>query len=137
MRWLIVARCVWQLRPSSFALSVIPGQKYFQHVIRPQTSRIELRKVVWPNRQEETWQVAISLVFAVLIIMAICFSGGWINMLSMFDQVAHRDAESDRGVHAGMYVLAYSDDFEHRVVRCAEGWIKDCSGLEEKFPARL
>jgi preprotein translocase subunit SecE len=52
------------------ALQSYQGREFQQFV---QTSRIELRKVVWPNRQE-TWQVTL-LVFAVLIIMALFFWG--------------------------------------------------------------
>ena len=38
-----------------------------------QTSRIELRKVVWPNRQE-VWQVTL-LVFVMLLVMGLFFWG--------------------------------------------------------------
>ena len=68
VRWLIVL--------GTFAAAVVvalqsyQGREFQQFV---QTSRIELRKVVWPNRQE-TWQVTL-LVFAVLIIMALFFWG--------------------------------------------------------------
>jgi preprotein translocase subunit SecE len=68
LRWLIVlaALAVGAL----IALQSFQGRTFWQFV---QSSRIELRKVVWPTRQE-TWQVTL-VVFVMIIILGLFFWG--------------------------------------------------------------
>jgi len=68
VRWLIVL--------AAFAASVFvalqshQGKAFGEFV---QSSRVELRKVVWPNRQE-TWQTT-AVIFVLLIILGLFFWG--------------------------------------------------------------
>jgi preprotein translocase subunit SecE len=68
LRWLLVFAA---LGASGFiGLQSFQGKTLWMFV---QTSRIELRKVVWPNRQE-VWQVTL-LVFVMLLVMGLFFWG--------------------------------------------------------------
>ena len=68
LRWIIVLAA---LTAGAFAgLQSYQGKTFWSFV---QSSRIELRKVVWPNRQE-TMQVTI-VVFVMIIILGLFFWG--------------------------------------------------------------
>jgi preprotein translocase subunit SecE len=68
LRWLLVlaALAIGVL----IALQSHQGRTFWQFV---QSSRIELRKVVWPSRQE-TWQVTL-VVFVVVAVLGLFFWG--------------------------------------------------------------
>jgi len=66
LRWIIVLAAF--VAASLVALQSHQGKTFWAFV---QASRIELRKVVWPNRQE-TWQVT-AVVFVMVIIMGLFF----------------------------------------------------------------
>lgn len=68
LRWIVVL--------AAFAAGVLvalqsyQGKTFWAFV---QSSRVELRKVVWPNRQE-TWQVTL-VVFVMVIVLGLFFWG--------------------------------------------------------------
>jgi preprotein translocase subunit SecE len=68
LRWLVVLAAV----AAGFLVTLqsYQGKSFWQFV---QTSRIELRKVVWPNRQE-TLQVTL-VVFVVVFVLGLFFWG--------------------------------------------------------------
>jgi preprotein translocase subunit SecE len=68
LRWIIVLAAL--TGAALISLQSYQGKTFWSFV---QSSRIELRKVVWPNRQE-TMQVTI-VVFAMVIALALFFWG--------------------------------------------------------------
>jgi preprotein translocase subunit SecE len=66
LRWLIVFAAIGG--GALVSLQSYQGKEFWQFV---QSSRVELRKVVWPNRQE-TLQVTI-VVFVMVIVMGLFF----------------------------------------------------------------
>jgi preprotein translocase subunit SecE len=68
LRWLIVLASL--VVGALIALQSHQGRTFWQFV---QSSRIELRKVVWPSRQE-TWQVTL-VVFVMVSVLALFFWG--------------------------------------------------------------
>ena len=68
LRWIIVLAAF--LAASFVALKSFQGKTFWSFV---QSSRVELRKVVWPNRQE-TWQVTL-VVFVMVLILGLFFWG--------------------------------------------------------------
>lgn len=68
LRWIIVLAAF--VAATFVALQSYQGKTFWSFV---QSSRVELRKVVWPNRQE-TWQVTL-VVFVMVIVMALFFWG--------------------------------------------------------------
>jgi preprotein translocase subunit SecE len=68
LRWIIVLAAL--VVGTLVSLQSAPGRTFWSFV---QTSRTELRKVVWPNRQE-TVQVTI-VVFVMIIVLSLFFWG--------------------------------------------------------------
>lgn len=68
VRWLLVL--VALVAGAAVALQSAAGKEFWQFV---QSSRVELRKVVWPTRQESI-QVTL-LVFVVVIVLGLFFWG--------------------------------------------------------------
>jgi preprotein translocase subunit SecE len=68
LRWIIVLAAFGAA--VFVALQSHQGKSFWAFV---QSSRVELRKVVWPNRQE-TWQVTL-VVFAMVVILGLFFWG--------------------------------------------------------------
>jgi preprotein translocase subunit SecE len=68
LRWIIVLAAF--VAAAFVALQSYQGKTFWAFV---QSSRIELRKVVWPNRQE-TWQVTL-VVFVMVIVLGLFFWG--------------------------------------------------------------
>jgi len=68
LRWIIVLAAL--AVAALVGLQSYQGRTFWQFV---QSSRIELRKVVWPSRQE-TWQVTL-VVFVMVIVLALFFWG--------------------------------------------------------------
>ena len=66
LRWIFVLAAL--VGGAFVALQSVKGREFSQFVL---TSRIELRKVVWPNRQE-TLQVTL-LVFVMVAVMSLFF----------------------------------------------------------------
>ena len=67
-RWILVLAAF--LAGSFVALQSFQGKTFWAFV---QSSRVELRKVVWPNRQE-TWQVTL-VVLVMVIVLGLFFWG--------------------------------------------------------------
>jgi preprotein translocase subunit SecE len=67
-RWLLVL--VGLVLGAVVAVQSAPGAQFWQFV---QSSRIELRKVVWPTK-DESWKLT-GLVFVVVIILGLFFWG--------------------------------------------------------------
>jgi preprotein translocase subunit SecE len=67
-RWLIVLAAL--AAGAVIALQSYQGKMFWQFV---QSSRVELRKVVWPTTQQ-TWQVTL-VVFVVVVVMGLFFWG--------------------------------------------------------------
>ena len=61
-RWILVLAAF--LAASFVALQSFQGKTFWAFV---QSSRVELRKVVWPNRQE-TWQVTLVVIVMVIVL---------------------------------------------------------------------
>ncbi len=68
LRWIIVLAAF--VAAVFVALQSSQGKAFWAFV---QSSRVELRKVVWPNRQE-TWQVTL-VVFVMVIVLGLFFWG--------------------------------------------------------------
>ena len=68
LRWIIVLAAF--AVAALVALQSFQGKTFWSFV---QSSRVELRKVVWPNRQE-TWQVTL-VVFVMVVILGLFFWG--------------------------------------------------------------
>jgi preprotein translocase subunit SecE len=68
LRWIMVLAAL--VAGSLVGLQSYQGKTFWQFV---QSSRIELRKVVWPNRQE-TMQVTL-VVFVMIIVLGLFFWG--------------------------------------------------------------
>ena len=68
LRWIIVLASV--VAGALVSLQSFQGKTFWAFV---QSSRVELRKVVWPNRQE-TWQVTL-VVFVMVIVLGLFFWG--------------------------------------------------------------
>ena len=68
LRWIIVLAAL--VVGTLVSLQSAPGRTFWSFV---QTSRTELRKVVWPNRQE-TVQVTI-VVFVMIVVLSLFFWG--------------------------------------------------------------
>ncbi len=68
LRWIIVLAAF--VAAVFVALQSSQGKSFWAFV---QSSRVELRKVVWPNRQE-TWQVTL-VVFVMVIVLGLFFWG--------------------------------------------------------------
>ncbi len=68
LRWIIVLAAL--VISSLVSLQSFQGRSFWSFV---QSSRIELRKVVWPNRQE-TMQVTL-VVFVMIIVLGLFFWG--------------------------------------------------------------
>ena len=68
LRWIIVLAAF--VAATFVGLQSFQGKTFWTFV---QSSRIELRKVVWPNRQE-TWQVTL-VVFVMVIVLGLFFWG--------------------------------------------------------------
>ena len=68
LRWLIVLAAL--VVGALIALQSYQGRTFWQFV---QSSRVELRKVVWPSRQE-TWQVTL-VVFVMIVVLGLFFWG--------------------------------------------------------------
>jgi preprotein translocase subunit SecE len=68
LRWIIVLGAF--VAATFVALQSYQGKTFWSFV---QSSRVELRKVVWPNRQE-TWQVTL-VVFVMVIVLGLFFWG--------------------------------------------------------------
>jgi preprotein translocase subunit SecE len=67
-RWILVLAAF--VAAAFVALQSHQGKTFWAFV---QSSRVELRKVVWPNRQE-TWQVTL-VVFVMVIVLGLFFWG--------------------------------------------------------------
>jgi len=67
-RWIIVLAAF--VAGAFVALQSLQGKTFWAFV---QSSRVELRKVVWPNRQE-TWQVTL-VVLVMVIVLGLFFWG--------------------------------------------------------------
>jgi preprotein translocase subunit SecE len=67
-RWILVLAAF--VAAAFVALQSYQGKTFWAFV---QSSRVELRKVVWPNRQE-TWQVTL-VVFVMVIVLGLFFWG--------------------------------------------------------------
>jgi preprotein translocase subunit SecE len=68
LRWIVVLAAF--AAAVFVALQSYQGRTFWAFV---QSSRVELRKVVWPNRQE-TWQVTL-VVFVMVIVLGLFFWG--------------------------------------------------------------
>ena len=68
LRWIIVLAAL--VAGALVSLQSYQGKTFWQFV---QSSRIELRKVVWPNRQE-TMQVTV-VVFVMIVVLGLFFWG--------------------------------------------------------------
>jgi preprotein translocase subunit SecE len=68
LRWIVVLAAF--AAGAVVALQSYQGKTFWAFV---QSSRVELRKVVWPNRQE-TWQVTL-VVFVMVIVLGLFFWG--------------------------------------------------------------
>jgi len=68
LRWIIVLAAL--VVGTLVGLQSFQGKTFWAFV---QSSRVELRKVVWPNRQE-VWQVTI-VVFVMVIVLSLFFWG--------------------------------------------------------------
>jgi preprotein translocase subunit SecE len=68
VRWIIVLAAF--LAGAFVSLQSYQGKNFWAFV---QSSRVELRKVVWPNRQE-TWQVTL-VVIVMVIVLGLFFWG--------------------------------------------------------------
>jgi preprotein translocase subunit SecE len=68
LRWIIVLAAF--VAGTLVSLQSYQGKNFWAFV---QSSRVELRKVVWPNRQE-TWQVTL-VVFVMVVVLAVFFWG--------------------------------------------------------------
>ncbi|MDY6947822.1 MAG: preprotein translocase subunit SecE [Pseudomonadota bacterium] len=68
LRWIIVMAAL--VAGALVSLQSYQGKTFWQFV---QSSRVELRKVVWPNRQE-TMQVTL-VVFVMIIVLGLFFWG--------------------------------------------------------------
>lgn len=68
VRWLIVLAAL--AAGVLIGLQSYQGRTFWQFV---QSSRVELRKVVWPSRQE-TWQVTL-VVFVMIVVLGLFFWG--------------------------------------------------------------
>jgi preprotein translocase subunit SecE len=68
LRWIIVLAAF--AAGMLVSLQSFQGKNFWAFV---QSSRVELRKVVWPNRQE-TWQVTL-VVFVMVIVLGLFFWG--------------------------------------------------------------
>jgi preprotein translocase subunit SecE len=68
VRWLIVLAGL--VLGALIAVQSYQGRTFWQFV---QSSRVELRKVVWPSRQE-TWQVTL-VVFVMIVVLGLFFWG--------------------------------------------------------------
>lgn len=68
LRWIVVLGAF--VAAAFVALQSYQGKAFWSFV---QTSRVELRKVVWPNRQE-TWQVTL-VVFVMVLLLGLFFWG--------------------------------------------------------------
>ena len=68
VRWIIVLAAF--AAGAVVSLQSFQGKTFWAFV---QSSRVELRKVVWPNRQE-TWQVTL-VVFVMVIVLGLFFWG--------------------------------------------------------------
>jgi preprotein translocase subunit SecE len=68
LRWIIVLAAF--LAGAFVSLQSYQGKNFWAFV---QSSRVELRKVVWPNRQE-TWQVTL-VVIVMVIVLGLFFWG--------------------------------------------------------------
>ncbi len=66
------------------SLQSFQGKTFWQFV---QSSRVELRKVVWPSTQE-TWQVTL-VVFVMIVVLGLFF-WGVDTLLGFLDEVADR-----------------------------------------------
>ena len=92
-----------------------------------QSSRIELRKVVWPNRQE-TVQVTL-VVFVMIVVLGLFFWGAGFAA-RVHHALARRAAEVEMALR--WYVVHAYSNFEHRVADALKDRIK-LQGLQEKF----
>ncbi|WP_129644585.1 preprotein translocase subunit SecE [Peristeroidobacter agariperforans] len=68
LRWIIVLAAL--IAGALVSLQSYQGKSFWQFV---QSSRVELRKVVWPSTQE-TWQVTL-VVFVMIIVLGLFFWG--------------------------------------------------------------
>lgn len=68
LRWIIVLAAL--VAGALVSLQSYQGKTFWQFV---QSSRIELRKVVWPSTQE-TWQVTL-VVFVMILVLGLFFWG--------------------------------------------------------------
>jgi len=68
VRWIIVLAAF--VAAALVGLQSFQGKTFWAFV---QNSRVELRKVVWPNRQE-TWQVTL-VVFVMVVVLGLFFWG--------------------------------------------------------------
>jgi preprotein translocase subunit SecE len=68
LRWIIVLASL--IAGALVSLQSYQGKTFWQFV---QSSRIELRKVVWPSTQE-TWQVTL-VVFVMILVLGLFFWG--------------------------------------------------------------
>jgi preprotein translocase subunit SecE len=68
LRWIIVLAGV--VAGALVSLQSFQGKTFWAFV---QSSRVELRKVVWPSRQE-TWQVTL-VVFVMVVVLSLFFWG--------------------------------------------------------------
>ena len=68
LRWIIVLAAL--VAGALVSLQSYQGKTFWQFV---QSSRVELRKVVWPSTQE-TWQVTL-VVFVMIVVLGLFFWG--------------------------------------------------------------
>ncbi|GFE85010.1 protein translocase subunit SecE [Steroidobacter agaridevorans] len=68
LRWIIVLAAL--IAGALVSLQSYQGKTFWQFV---QSSRVELRKVVWPSTQE-TWQVTL-VVFVMILVLGLFFWG--------------------------------------------------------------
>ena len=82
LRWIIVLAAL--VVGALVSLQSYQGKTFWQFV---QSSRVELRKVVWPNRQE-TMQVTL-VVFVMIVVLGLFF-WGVDTLLALLDQMVDR-----------------------------------------------
>ena len=108
-------------------LQSAPGRTFWEFV---QSSRIELRKVVWPDRQE-TMQVTL-VVFVMIIVLSLFFWGA--GLAARRDHALAGDGRDGRRLMMSLrwYVVHAYSNFEHRVADALKDRIK-LHGMQEKF----